>query len=690
VKLQLTNKFLHRVRIHGGEFDSSARAMNRAGEKDTLITYERALTAQADLRKFRGSTTERKHMSTKTTFKRLALVTVAALGLGVLSIAPSSAVVNADTLTLSATSAAQTTAETATATSATATLAFLGGVVSDSMTVTASLVSGPATSTALPYLQLVETVSASIDNASLASSDALLTHVAPNEKSTVYNSTSGAAQVSAKYKVYLAKTNETTAPTVPGTYVVKLTPAIGSTGSLNAAAQTITITVTTAPSLDTVASSATVYLNAGETNTATVAKADAAFVTGSKTASNTAAVANLSVALLNAAAASVTAESFTATITGPGTLGIGRYASGGTDFNDTFTAIGRAITVKNGDNVLVFPDGTSGVGTVTISSAAGKTLATKSVTFFGDATKIVTTVKKTVIGGTTSVADVLSIVVTDAAGTSVSNLTTVNVVSSDVTKIAGAYTSATATYSTTTGAYLVPVTPVAAGSANITVTTKASATATTGVDAAAVAVRVGSKTPASVTVTTDKSSYAPGEKAVITVALADATALDLVSAETYTAIFATGGITSSYTLGSGSATISGTDIISYAAGGKTFEVFMPVTEGDVKFSWTTGSTASASGTGLATANQAKEGSVTVSVSSAGTAAALDAANEATDAANAATDAALAAADAADAATAAAEDASAAVAALAKSVNTALNNLKKQITALTKLVNKLLK
>jgi hypothetical protein len=91
VKLQLINKFLHRVRIHGGEFDSSARAMNRAGEKDTLITYERALEAQADLRKFRGSTIERKQMSTKTTFKRVALVAVAALGLGVLSVVAPSA-----------------------------------------------------------------------------------------------------------------------------------------------------------------------------------------------------------------------------------------------------------------------------------------------------------------------------------------------------------------------------------------------------------------------------------------------------------------------------------------------------------------------------------------------------------------------------------------------------------------------
>ena len=62
--------FLRRVRIHGGEFDSSARAMNR--EKQVRLL-------QADLRIVRGSTIERKQMSTKTTFKRVALVTVAVL-----------------------------------------------------------------------------------------------------------------------------------------------------------------------------------------------------------------------------------------------------------------------------------------------------------------------------------------------------------------------------------------------------------------------------------------------------------------------------------------------------------------------------------------------------------------------------------------------------------------------------------
>jgi hypothetical protein len=71
-------------------------------------------------------------------------------------------------------------------------------------------------------------------------------------------------------------------------------------------------------------------------------------------------------------------------------------------------------------------------------------------------------------------------------------------------------------------------------------------------------------------------------------------------------------------------------------------------------------------------------------------AAADAAAEATDAANAATDAANAAAEAADAATAAAQDAADAVAALATSVEAMVNALKRQITSLTNLVIKIQK
>jgi hypothetical protein len=612
-----------------------------------------------------------------TTIKRIALVAVAALGLGTVSVAPSSAMTFSDSLTLSSATASQLTSETATAGSAVATLTYLSNAATDSMSVVATLVSAPAGNVALPYLKLVETASAVAqttlgtdllltDNTGVAAGTPVI--VAPKSGVTL------PANITAKFAVFM------NAPTKVGTYVVKLTPAItAGGGTLAGSAQTLTITVTQNAATDTVVASADSIINAGETASAT---ADVT-VTGSKTASTTVAAATIKVTTKNANGNTVTAESYTATIAGPGILGSGANTANA-GVIDGPSATGRAITVKAGDIVQVFPDGSSGVATITIGSAAGVILATEKVTFFGDAAKIVTTVKKAVIKGSSTVAtDALSIVVTDAAGTTVSNLTSVNIVSSDVTKIAGNYTSAAATFSATTGAYLVPLTGVAAGTANITVTTKASAAATTGVDAAPVSVRVGSSTPASVSVTADKSSYAPGEKATLTVKLLDADGLEVAGSDTYTAIFATGGIVSSYTLGSGSADITGTGTVSYADGGKTYAVYLPVTEGDVKFSWTTG-------TGLATANQGVDGSLTVNVSSAATSAAIDAANEASQAASDATDAALAAADAADEATTKAQEAVDAVATLSAEVTKMINALKAQIKTLSNLVTKIAK
>jgi hypothetical protein len=626
-------------------------------------------------------------MSTKTTFKRVALVAVAALGLGVLSVAPSSAVVNSDSLVVSSATATQTTAETMTATSATTTLTFLAGAQLDSMSVTASLVSGPATSTALPYLSLVETASATIDTSTALQTTAAVVgaSTAPNTASKVVNVVDGAAQVSAKYKVYLAKTDANTAPSVAGTYVVKITPAVtgGTLGGGNATAQTITITVTA--STANIATGGTAILNRGETNTATTD----AVVTGSKAvATSPDAAATIKVTLTNAAGTAAV-ESYTASITGPGTLGAIALANIASSNN----SLGRAITVKHDDVVQVFADGSSGVAKVTISTASGVVIGTKEVTFYGDATSITANTTALLTGTVAKAAETTNKLITfkvaDAAGTAVTT-GSYYLVSADTTKISNTY-SACNVWNATDG-WTCNVTGVAKGTTTVYVTNRASATATTPtteIKSATVSVRVGTTTPASVSVALDKASYAPGEKATLTVTLKDADG-NVVPSENYTGIFAAGGIVSSYALNASSDTTTATGLLAAVDGVKTYTLYMPNTEGDVSFEWTTGTTAAAATAGLATANQDVDGKITVSVGSTGSAAALDAANEATDAANAATDAALAAADAADAATAAAEDASAAVAKLAKSVNTALANLKKQITALTKLVNKLLK
>jgi len=95
-------KFPRRVRIHGGECGAVARALHHEAHEgaltqveQTLISDEKAFLSQAEREKASHSTLiERKQMSTKTSFKRIALVAVSALGFGLLSVAPSQAAVN--------------------------------------------------------------------------------------------------------------------------------------------------------------------------------------------------------------------------------------------------------------------------------------------------------------------------------------------------------------------------------------------------------------------------------------------------------------------------------------------------------------------------------------------------------------------------------------------------------------------
>jgi hypothetical protein len=623
-------------------------------------------------------------MSTKTTFKRIALVTVAALSFGVLSVVPSSAVTNADSLTVSAATAAQTTAETATATSATATLSFLSGAVTDSMSVTASLVSGPAGSTALPYLQVVETTTAQIGNGNLTPLAAGTGVVNPNTAGIVFQTGSTVpAAASVKVKIYLG-TAATTAPSVAGTYVVKLTPAVtNGGGTLNATAQTVTITVTTAAAQDKVVDTAksTSIINLGETNTAT---ADAT-VSGSMTvpvgATNDAAVGTIAVTLNNAAGSAVTTESYTAIIvSGPGLLGSGAQGTA-----HTFAATGRALSVVNGHVVGVFPDGSSGVSKIEIRTAAGLVIATETVTFFGAVASIVATVVKPVIG-TRAELGVVTAVAKDAAGTTIT-APTLYITSGTTTTISQSYAAAT---TSAAGVATFPLTGVKAGTASIVVSNGSTAALST-VSAAAVSVRVGGGAAEldGLLVATDKTSYAPGELVTLTVTPTDVAGLALAD-DTYT-VFTAAGIVSSHnltmvagTLVSAAAIDGGLANAGTVKGVATYKFYAPNIEGDMKLSWTR------SASFATAANDDLTGSITLAISSPGTAAATDAANEATDAANAATDAALAAAEAADAATTAAQEASDAVAALSESVTKLIAGLQSQIKSLAAVVAKIAK
>jgi hypothetical protein len=608
-----------------------------------------------------------------TTIKRISLVAVAALGLSLVSVAPSNAAINSDTLTLSAATAAQTTAETYTATSAVATLSFLGAA-GDSASVTAALVSGPAGNTALPYLRLTETASATINE---GHATAVGTAIAPNTAVRIGAET-GTAVTTAKFAVYLGKGNATTAPSVAGTYVVRVTPAsLGASGALlGAKAVDVTITVTTAPTLDksvNVAKSTSI-LNTGETVSAT---ADAT-VSGSMTIEAGVSVGTIAVTLNNAAGSEVTSESYTAQVaSGPGILGAGTQTNATTH---SATALGRAITVKNGESVGVFADGSSGVSKIEIRTAAGVLIATETVTFFGEIASIVATVVKPVIAPKLT-NGVITAVAKDAAGTTIT-APNLFITSSDLTVVNASYA---VDASSAAGVSTFNLTGLKAGTANFTVSNGSTAALST-VSAAAVSVRVGGATTAldGLTVATDKTSYAPGEIMTITVTPLDAAGL-VLGDDSHT-VFAAAGIVSSHQLTATTTTqapLTNAEVLT-VTGVTTYKVYAPNIEGDLTLSWTRS-------TGFATAaNDSLTGSIVVAVSSPGTAAATDAANEATDAANAATDAALAAAEAADAATSAAQEASDAVAALSETVTKLIAGLQSQIKSLAAVVARIAK
>ena len=667
--------FLRRVRIHGGEFDSSARAMNR--EKQVRLL-------QADLRIVRGSTIERKQMSTKTTFKRVALVAVAALGLGVMSVAPSNAVAQLDSLAVSLASTTQKTTETLTATASvlTATLAGTKGV--DTLTVTASIVSGPA------YVQPVLAFKESTTAVASTTADSSVQTVTPNDTSTV-------SQATAKYNVYLK------APSVAGTYVVKITP----TGGVNAAAVTVSIVVSTITYAAATAAATKSFMYSAQTaGNPTVTKADAKFgyfvglgnthlqametmtaeacassatdwkasegcsadersiyVTTNDAGTNVASIfvyANNGVQAI-ASGNIQSAAPMSVKIDGPGyvSVGVSNYVYGKTAVEGDW---GYEYVTKH---IAVRSDGTTGKATIT-ATIGGVVVATKIINFvgatasyaFGTPTKSVTGV-----GETSSV----TITSADAAGVATSIGSGVYAFSSD-TSVATVNSSQSAT---------VVVTGVKSGTATITVGN--AATLATSTITKTLAIKVGAITAKTVAFSMSPTAPQPGEKVTLTVTATDASGNAVGDGSRN--LFSSAGITTSLAV-QGNSWTANTAAVTLVNGTASYTFYAPTGTGSLEVSATEGSSTDS------TTKAAITGSVTIVNSAVD--AATDAANEAYDAANAATDAALAAAEAADAATTAAQEASDAVAALSESVTKLIAGLQAQIKSLAAVVAKIAK
>jgi hypothetical protein len=467
-------------------------------------------------------------------FKKIALGLAAAMSFGVMSALPTNAAVIAPTLTIDSATDSILVGETATAV---VSLSYISETSADTATVLSAMFAQPSTANKSATLTLLETNTATV----VIAGDSLTANVNSTVNTTGY--------VTAKFTVTLA------APTVAGTYEARIITTRPSTGP--SVIWTITVGAgDTVPS----ASTTTSILNRGEVITAT---ADDSVFAPKVAASDAAAV--IVIAQKNAAGRA-TSESLLATVTGSGSIGYGTNAT-------TMSVLGRALVIPSGNYIGVFSDGTAGVGTITITTLTGTVLATEKVTFYGDIATIEATAIKSVIAvgaNTTTVKAVAK----DASGVTV-GAGTLYAYSSDVTTVSDSATAATIV----NGEAVFTITGVKAGGAAITVKsgTIASSPVSTRVESAAATVKI----------SFDKATYLPGEAATVKVQVLDAAGLP-VSGKTHSALFATGGITSTYAFGSGSDVLTATSVTTDTDTVKSYKVFMPLTENTVTISATGG------------------------------------------------------------------------------------------------------
>jgi len=636
--------FLRRVRIHGGEFDSSARAMNRVNEKGSLMTYEGAFLAQADLRIVRGSTIERKQMSTKTTFKRVALVAVSALGLSLVVVAPSNAqVLQAGFRTLGFESPAAT--------------ATVGTAVSAVLKQAGSCVEHNTNgNTASAYATLQIDVAPAGTNLVMNSVNASETVTAL----TGYTNTNATRQAFGPdgWNAYrhvaaidcVANTSAmsgynkvTFTPDVPGTYVIVA----------------VVLGGTTAATWTVVASAKTLGWNSAFINTTAGSQSVSDATVSVTAAASTTMKARIDVAQgygttsgTDTATAAATKEVVVATTKG--------LVSKTNDYTATAKSVTTAAGTEAVGDYYVFSNGDVGAASVTVT-VGGVLVSTKTVTFQGVAATLsaaLTAGQKTWVAPTGTAT--LTVAAKDSAGATASNTPTITATSA---------TTSVATVVATSNT-LVTITGVAAGTSVITIADSAgTATSTTYTVTVAPA-----KSAVAPVITFGSTSYTVGELVTMTISsgMADSATANLF---TTALVYSAGNIVWSGTAGTGA-----THAIS--SGKVTYSFYAPAVQGNLTITGTTGADVDLATAAVVTG--------TVAIANPGLDAATDAANEAIDAANAATDAALAAAEAADAATTAAQEASDAVAALSESVTKLIAGLQAQIKSLAAVVAKIAK
>jgi len=652
-------------------------------------------------------------MSTKTSFKRVALAVVVALGLGMFATSPASnAAIVGQTLTLSASTATVAQGETATVS---VTLAFTPtDTTKDSVTVLSSC-SGPAScpsdNDAGKFFWGPAPDSATSVTVLRTSAFTALTTGAYATSYIMSGNTNGAGVSSTVSFKVVVPTDQTVGTYNYTIYTSSSTGGAAATPTTSDKTASFAVTVTAA---NTTPTSVRSYIttdvataNYWMTRSATQSSKDSAVVVdrGTLTSTNLTRVATVGIQALNSAGETRTVTqslnicktgcAITASLSGVGALAAGT----GSTVARTSAVKSVAMVVYNNDyssastaaleTISVYSDGTAGTGTITFYNGAAS-LGSVSVTFTGDpASAAISLSDTTVAVGQSSV--VIKGYVKDSAGTLYSNTTkSLYVYASDTKVVTGALSTDSAqftqraaglvgaatacSYDATLGYFNCALTIADTGTATITLRDSWTVAASSFVSNEVVLTALG-VVAKSYTVAFDKATYAPGERATITITGLDAAGRAVSNGANGAGLT----VTMLDTPSLGTSPKAGTNAAGAASAGtfkgyvtdlgvetgiETRVVTMPSYGGDVKFELTY--TPVLSTTAITVSADAK----VVNPQDALIAAAQDAA---VAAAKAAQDAAVAAAKAAqDAAVAAAEKASKEAVAAAEAATAAAN------------------
>jgi hypothetical protein len=553
-------------------------------------------------------------MSTKTNFKRVALVAIAALGMGVLSSVPAKAVGDLSVTVVngsfgagsgdSRTAATISIAATIEDVRDTITISVVGnGTLGDSVVAAGS----GARQAKLIFLETTTAARSVVDDVAIGTT--IKTQIAKNDSVTV---TSGSmslvgnsiGRVGAKFGIQV---DSSSAAAPAGTYsftvfVKQYTQGVTQPVTTTYTASLVVAALATASADPSAVTSFVKLSTAGLTSSATTSTLDDV-VTSVATAGTTAGY--ILVGNRNAANGSADAEdSITATVTGVGnvcTSSVGVGAAVG-------TVCGKSVKIAATGDVqfALQADGIAGTSTVTIASSVAGYSVAKQVNYYAKAAKTLTASVLTpvlVVGSNDSAVSVSAV---DANGTNWSGAAYIYAsTAADVTAVGGSTTTPVAcVYSSTKLVHYCPIAATAAGTGKFKVidaATVALATATSN----EVTVKSSAATAATVKISFNKATYAPGEIGLIIVTPLDASGAGLPAGTTTNAL-ASGGITSNVTLMGITGSVldmTSADVVAVAysgtttvAGSKTFPFTAPTGGGAITLT-------AKGGTGLPVAGQ---------------------------------------------------------------------------------------